>query len=98
MAHEWLEYIRKFDNLVEEALRCCVNNSLQTLFNVLHGDGTLGPSPLLVIDVDLHENQVCLRICLYFSNFSPHAVGFLTEHPRDKRVHNKPSKNGSRDS
>lgn len=58
MAHEWLEYIRKFDNLVEEALRCCVKNSLQTLFNVLHGDGPLGPSPLLMIDLDLHEDQV----------------------------------------
>lgn len=57
MAHEWLDYIRKFDNLVEEALRCCVRNSLQTIFNVLHGDGTMGPSPLLLTDVDLYEND-----------------------------------------
>lgn len=101
MAHEWLEYIRKFDNLVEEALRYCVKNSLQTLINVLHGDGTMGPSPLLIVDIDLHEDQVySLRIYLFVfpKKIHFHAVNFLTEHQRGMGVPKKPSKHDHRNS
>lgn len=58
MANQWVEYIRKLDNLILEALRACAKNSMQSFYNTLHGDGTMGPSPLLSIDIDLKENKV----------------------------------------
>lgn len=58
MANEWLEYIRKFDNLLQEAFCSCARNAMQTLFNKLHGDGTLGPIPLIEIDINLSDGKV----------------------------------------
>lgn len=58
MQLEWVEYIRKLDNLLQEALRACAKNTVQSLFNRLHGDGTMGPSPLILIDIDLKNGKV----------------------------------------
>lgn len=62
MANEWLDYIKKLDALVLEALRACARNSLQNVFNTLHGDGNLGPTPLINIYLDLNETKVLLRM------------------------------------
>lgn len=61
MADEWLEYIRKFDNLLQEAFCLCARNSMQMLYNKLHGDGTFGPSPFIEIDIDLKDSKVIAK-------------------------------------
>jgi len=55
---EWLEYIRKFDSLLEQALRICSRNSLYLIYISLHGDGGTGPSPLIETEIDLVDNKV----------------------------------------
>lgn len=62
MGSEWIEYVRKFDSLVQEALRTCIKNSITTFYNTLHGDGTMGPSPLIAIDIDLSGRTVFIHI------------------------------------
>lgn len=58
MAHQWVRYINNFDKLMEEALKICCKNSLQSMFEALHGDGTTEPNPLIKIEVDLVDNKV----------------------------------------
>lgn len=58
MLDHWARFVTKIDLLVEEALRLCFKNSLQIVCEVLHGDGTTGPSPLITIRADLVNNQV----------------------------------------
>lgn len=59
MKKEWFDYIKKIDSLIEEALRACAKHSLLTIFNRLHGDGTMGPSPLIELNIDLENGKVC---------------------------------------
>lgn len=58
MPNEWISYMHKFDDLMEDALLACSKNSLQHMFVALHGDGTMGPSNLLKVDIDLKNNKV----------------------------------------
>lgn len=58
MAEEWLEYVLRFDSLIEEALKTCGRNALQSCYNTLHGDGSMGPSPLLKVNVVLNGDVV----------------------------------------
>lgn len=58
MTKEWLDYIKKIDNIILEALQACVKHSLQTMYDRLHGDGTMGPRPLIEIDIDLKNGKV----------------------------------------
>ncbi|XP_034231069.1 dynein heavy chain 2, axonemal [Thrips palmi] len=58
MMDHWARFVSKMDLLVEEALRLCFKNSLQVMYEVLHGDGTTGPSPLIVLRTDLLNNQI----------------------------------------
>lgn len=59
MADNWIKYICKFDMLLEEAIRVCVKNSLQNMYEALHGDGTTGPNPILRLEANLKQNRVC---------------------------------------
>lgn len=61
MLDHWARFISKIDLLVEEALCLCFKNSLQVMYEVLHGDGTTGPSPLIIVRTDLVNNQVVLK-------------------------------------
>lgn len=66
MPNEWISYMHKFDDLMEDALLACSKNSLQHMFAALHGDGTMGPSNLLKVDIDLKNNKVgdhIFRLC-----------------------------------
>ncbi|ERL85346.1 hypothetical protein D910_02766 [Dendroctonus ponderosae] len=65
MANQWVRYINNFDRLMEEALKICCKNSLQSMFEALHGDGTTDPNPLIKIEVNLIGNKI---------NFNPTLV------------------------
>lgn len=58
MADQWLAYVKNFDTLMQEALKVCVRNSLQRMFEALHGDGTTTPSPILKLFANLKHNRV----------------------------------------
>lgn len=58
MAGQWIKYIYNFDILVEEALRVCVKNSMQSMYEALHGDGTTEPTPILKLQANLKHNRV----------------------------------------
>lgn len=58
MVDQWVKYVNNFDILVEEALKICVRNSLQTILELLHGDGTSPPSPILKLYMSLKNNKV----------------------------------------
>lgn len=58
MANQWIKYINNFDKLVEKALRVCCKNSLETMYEAVHGDDITGPNPLLKLVVNLKENTV----------------------------------------
>lgn len=61
MLDPWDRYIRKFDELVEQALRISIKNSLDTAKSALHGDASTGPNPLLKVSADLKNNRVSLN-------------------------------------
>ncbi|KAE8744396.1 hypothetical protein FOCC_FOCC009000 [Frankliniella occidentalis] len=58
MVDHWARFISKMDLLVEESLKMCFKNSLQVMYEVLHGDGTTGPSPIIILRTDLVNNQI----------------------------------------
>lgn len=59
IAEEWMDYITKLDRLIEEALGNCAKNSFSTLYDRVHGSGTIEPSPLVRLNLDLRANKVC---------------------------------------
>lgn len=61
MATDWLEYIRKMDSLLLEALKTCAKHSLTNLYDALHGDGNIGPSPFINLYLDLRDSKVIFR-------------------------------------
>ncbi|XP_075210256.1 dynein heavy chain 2, axonemal kl-2 [Lycorma delicatula] len=65
----WMKYVEKIDNLVEEALCLCVENSLLGVLEVLHGDGSTGPLPLIHVVALLKNREIC---------FVPNMVEILT--------------------
>ncbi|KAF5308522.1 hypothetical protein FQR65_LT06187 [Abscondita terminalis] len=58
MSHQWIKYIYNFDILVEEALRICVKNSMEAMYEALHGDGSTQPSPILKLEANLKFNRI----------------------------------------
>lgn len=70
MADQWLGYVHNFDILMQEALKVCVRNSLQRMFEALHGDGTTTPSPILKLFANLRYNRVKLIFYITANNDS----------------------------
>lgn len=68
MGDVWHKFILQLDILMEESLRLCVKVSLQTFMQLLHGDGTTGPSPIIGVSLNLVDNKV-LNFLLYEKNF-----------------------------
>lgn len=58
MSKEWIKYVCNFEKLTEASIRLCVKNSLQRMYEALHGDGTTGPTPLLRLEATLKQNRV----------------------------------------
>lgn len=61
MGETWHRFIVQLDTLLEEALRLWVKFSLQVFLQVLRGDGSTGPSPLLKVTLTLSENKVSVN-------------------------------------
>ncbi|KAH9639977.1 hypothetical protein HF086_008072 [Spodoptera exigua] len=53
MAEHWIKYVRRFDILLEDALRLGIKSTMQNMYKCVHGDGTMAPSPLLKMDLYL---------------------------------------------
>ncbi|XP_059612816.1 dynein axonemal heavy chain 2 [Phlebotomus argentipes] len=58
MMDEWSKYVEKIDALLLEAFHCSVKCGLESVFTRIHGDGTLGPAPLVKVEVHLVENRL----------------------------------------
>lgn len=39
MAEYWVKYVRRFDRLLEDALRLAIKSTLQNVYKSVHGDG-----------------------------------------------------------
>lgn len=57
MVEHWISYVKKFDLLVEEALKVCVKNSLNIMLNALKS-GTISMSPLIKLQITLKNDRV----------------------------------------
>ncbi|KAG6451923.1 hypothetical protein O3G_MSEX007393 [Manduca sexta] len=53
MAEYWIKYVRRFDCLLEDALRLAIKATMQNLYKCVHGDGTMAPSPLIKMNLYL---------------------------------------------
>lgn len=58
MRPEWKEYVRRFDNMMELALLTSVRNSLRNIYLPIHGDGTMGPTPIILMFVNIEKKQL----------------------------------------
>ncbi|XP_008209980.1 dynein heavy chain 2, axonemal [Nasonia vitripennis] len=55
---EWKLYLLNFDKLLKEAFKLSIKNSLLIMYESLHGDGTVSPSPILQLKADLVNNKI----------------------------------------
>ncbi|KAF7401616.1 hypothetical protein HZH68_007436 [Vespula germanica] len=55
---EWQQYLTQFDLAIQEAMKFCLKYSMNVMYEALHGDGTAGPSPLLLVQLELVNNKV----------------------------------------
>lgn len=39
MAEHWIKYVRRFDALLEDALRLAIKSTMQNMYKLVHGDG-----------------------------------------------------------
>jgi hypothetical protein len=58
MDQNWVHYINKVDAVIEEALKQCVRESLQIMFEALHRDRTACPRQILKVSTTLENNTV----------------------------------------
>ncbi|XP_023311334.1 dynein heavy chain 2, axonemal [Anoplophora glabripennis] len=87
MANQWIKYINNFDTLMEEALKICCKNSLESVYEAVHGDGTTNPTPLLKLSANLVNNRIIFKPALVevasvISNILNSLVEALTALPR----------------
>ncbi|XP_057654894.1 dynein axonemal heavy chain 2 isoform X2 [Diorhabda carinulata] len=87
MANQWIKYINNFDTLMEEALKICCKNSLELMYEALHGDGTTEPNPLIKLGAQLTDNRIkfnpsLAEVSSVISNIHKSLVEALTALPR----------------
>ncbi|KAI4461456.1 dynein heavy chain [Holotrichia oblita] len=87
MTDNWVKYMCKFDMLLEEAIRVCVKNSLQNMYEALHGDGTTGPNPILRLEANLKQNRINFEpslsdVAFFISDMLPSITNTLRSLPR----------------
>ncbi|XP_052739543.1 dynein axonemal heavy chain 2 [Bicyclus anynana] len=59
MAEYWIKYVKRFDQLLEDALRLAIKATMQNMYKAVHGDGTMAPSPLITMNLYLsNENRI----------------------------------------
>lgn len=39
MADQWVKYVKRFDQLLEDALRLSIKATMQNMYKCVHGDG-----------------------------------------------------------
>ncbi|KAM3963696.1 LOW QUALITY PROTEIN: dynein heavy chain 2, axonemal kl-2 [Aphomia sociella] len=61
MAEHWVKYVRRFDRLLEDALRLSIKSTMQNMYKCVHGDGTMAPSPLIKMDLCL-SNKIIIYL------------------------------------
>ncbi|XP_071050357.1 dynein axonemal heavy chain 2 isoform X2 [Onthophagus taurus] len=87
MADEWIKYMCRFDHLLEEAVKVCVRNSLQNMYEALHGDGTTGPNSVLKLEANLKQNRINFEpslsdVAYFVSDILPSITNTLCSLPR----------------
>ncbi|XP_038214645.1 dynein heavy chain 2, axonemal [Zerene cesonia] len=58
MAEHWVKYVRRFDRLMEDALRLAIKATMQNMYKCVHGDGTMAPSPLIKMQLYLSGKNI----------------------------------------
>ncbi|XP_045516056.1 dynein axonemal heavy chain 2 [Pieris brassicae] len=58
MAEHWVKYVRRFDRLIEDALRLAIKATMQNMYKCVHGDGTMAPSPLIKMSLYLSDKII----------------------------------------
>ncbi|CAK1540781.1 unnamed protein product [Leptosia nina] len=58
MAEHWVKYVRRFDRLIEDALRLAIKATMQNMYKCVHGDGTMAPSPLIKMNLYLSDKNI----------------------------------------
>ncbi|XP_013149055.1 PREDICTED: dynein heavy chain 2, axonemal [Papilio polytes] len=58
MADQWVKYVRRFDRILEDALRLSIKATMQNMYKCVHGDGTMAPSPLIKMNLYLSGKRI----------------------------------------
>ncbi|XP_031626211.1 dynein heavy chain 2, axonemal [Contarinia nasturtii] len=54
----WIDYVLKFDKLIEEALTISARESFRSIFCTLNGNGILGPDSLIHVVLDVEDRMI----------------------------------------
>ncbi|CAB3235267.1 unnamed protein product [Arctia plantaginis] len=87
MAEHWVKYVRRFDRLMEDALRLSIKSTMQNMYKCVHGDGTMAPAPLIkmnlyLINKDIHYVPNRYEIMDTFTTILEEIVHIMTSIPR----------------
>ncbi|RVE54736.1 hypothetical protein evm_000503 [Chilo suppressalis] len=58
MAEYWIKYVRRYDRLLEDAVRLAIKATMQNMYKCVHGDGTMAPSPLIKMKLYLTDKDI----------------------------------------
>jgi dynein heavy chain, axonemal len=58
IAIKWINFVRKIDALAEYAMLNCAKNTLNSVYNLLHGLNNMSPEPFISIDITLNGRQI----------------------------------------
>jgi hypothetical protein len=60
MTNLWIDYIRKIDKLIENALVICTKRSLEKILLMIGGNNRIRPEPILQVLLDLTGTAVSI--------------------------------------
>lgn len=58
IATKWINFVRKIDTLAEYALLNCAKNTLNGVYDLLHGLNNMSPEPFISIDITLNDRKI----------------------------------------
>ncbi|XP_055836500.1 dynein axonemal heavy chain 2 isoform X2 [Episyrphus balteatus] len=87
MVPQWTYYINRLDDMLEAAFLICVKNSLTNVFDVLHGRTNVGPSQILLVNIDIQDRKIVFLpatrdISLAFQTLLSRITNVLKDFPR----------------
>ncbi|CAG9579057.1 unnamed protein product [Danaus chrysippus] len=62
MAGHWIKYVKRWDRLLEDALRLSIKATMQNMYKAVHGDGTMAPAPLIKMNLYLSSINTIVYI------------------------------------